>query len=753
MIGKIKYIANLQVKEEDELALNYFNDDMSEGTFEEFLEWIDKLLMVQLDIETDVTPWWHNKKLISIQFGSCLTGPERTQWFLQWSKLTPEQKTKVREILERPWMLWIAHNAKFECIVLKNYGILIKRVYDTMLAEKVLRGGMENDDYALADISWKYLRVLMDKTEQTNFGDDIITASKVKYGITDVAHLDTIKRLQYQELCEKDLLNVAGLEMEALLAFSDTTHEGMILDKERWRANIQLAEPIIQTKFQEIDKWLLKEPFYSYAVSKKMISDTDMIGINFNSVSQRNELIKLIFPEILGATKNIAKAYIRNNAMSMTPEELHILQSSMEGDYEPMQTYLIKNHRDYLIDKAYLVPPGQSTINWNSNPQVLPLAKLVEPRLKGLSEEDINKTKHPMLRDLQRYREALKLVSTYGEKFIREKVSDDGKVRTNFNQIISTGRVSSSNPNMQNIPVSDTVSIPEDKKGLRYRNAFTCHPDFVFVDSDYSSQELAIIAYLSKDPVWMDAIDKGYDLHSVCADLVFKKKWQDAADKDCAYYKMSVGADGIMRQQKHKCSCSKHKSLRDKIKPINFGLAYGMTEYKLAGTLGISVPEAAGLINEYFKAFPKIGAILEWLGEFGVRNGYIMTLAPFFRKRYFPYWEENRMYIQPHLLGAQRNKTLGEVERASKNMPIQGASADMVKVAMVLIRDYIYEHDMQDLIKIVAQVHDQITTICHKDHAEWWKDKLDELMCTAAKVIIPTGILKAETTISLFWTK
>lgn len=288
---------------------------------------------------------------------------------------------------------------------------------------------------------------------------------------------------------------------------------------------------------------------------------------------------------------------------------------------------------------------------------------------------------------------------------------------------------------MQNITVDESV-------GTRYRNAFVWEKGWSFVDSDYISQELVIIAYVSKDPVWMEAIDNGWDLHSIVAKMMYGKRWDDVAEPDC-----------LFKLKKEKCNCKKHKLLRYDAKTISFGLAYGMSEFKLAGELDISVKEALGLLKLYFTTFPLISRTLEFLGNFGLQNGYIQTLAPFFRKRWFPYWREWRNYLEHHTLGIKFIPALGEIERASKNQPIQGSSADIVKCAMVTIREYIRDNNLWHKIKMVAQVHDQITTVAIDELKELWKLQLDQLMRDAAKVVIPTGILKADTQITATWTK
>jgi len=178
-----------------------------------------------------------------------------------------------------------------------------------------------------------------------------------------------------------------------------------------------------------------------------------------------------------------------------------------------------------------------------------------------------------------------------------------------------------------------------------------------------------------------------------------------------------------------------------------------MSQFKLSSTLAITVKEAEELIENYFKAFPRIKRCLDGLGEFGVRNGYIMTLSPFYRKRWFPEWENLRTEIEYHVQGIEHNKLLGGIERQSKNTPIQGASADMMKLALIKCRRYINDNNLRGKVKLVMQVHDQLTTMVKADYAEEWAPTLTALMEEAAKVIIPTGLLKADTQITNFWQK
>ena len=158
-------------------------------------------------------------------------------------------------------------------------------------------------------------------------------------------------------------------------------------------------------------------------------------------------------------------------------------------------------------------------IKWSSPMQILELFQNLVPDLEDVNGKKLNKYRYkiPLIDEYIRYKERTKLANAYGTKFFNY-VNCDGKVHTNFSQILDTGRVSSSKPNMQQIPSDNT-----------FRNCFiTQQEGWVFVSSDYSSQELNVIAYGSQDPVWLEALEKGLDLHGVCADLVFEDKWRSA---------------------------------------------------------------------------------------------------------------------------------------------------------------------------------------------------------------------------------
>jgi len=432
----------------------------------------------------------------------------------------------------------------------------------------------------------------------------------------------------------------------------------------------------------------------------------------------------------------LAFADIEYNGIDIDKDKWEVIAKASEQEALAMRDELdnlvmiTTELSDFVLDylQGDLFTPTEDIrkvgVKWTSPTQVLKVFKKLVPELEDVNGKKMYKYRrqHKIIDLYVKYKEKMKLATSYGSDFFKF-VSSDGKIHTQFNQILDTGRVASKRPNMQQIPADN-----------KFRNCFLAPVGWCFVSSDYSSQELNVIAFGSKDPVWINALEQGQDLHSVCADLVYGQEWIDTAEDDCSYMK-----------NKSKCKCPKHGKLRTNVKTINFGLAYGMGPHKLADTLDISIKEAETLIDKYFEAFPSIGGFLDKLGSFGKKYGYIKTFPPYNRRRWFPTWYP-RIYQDK-----SQAFELGSIERASKNTPIQGASADMTKKAMILIRDYINKNDVP--VKIVMTVHDQVDTICENSYAEKWVTKLTELMEQAALEVVTNGLLKADTNISKSWEK
>ena len=473
-----------------------------------------------------------------------------------------------------------------------------------------------------------------------------------------------------------------------------------------------------------------KDVEYLIALKNKQDGYTSLYKLQ-NTIDLENEAV-LAFADIeYNGLELDTEEWLKlaNNAINKADEyEVELDEHVM--NMEELKQFIPKHIQgDLFSDVSDL---RKVNVKWTSPKQVLEVLRGIIPKLDNVNGKDMLRYafQFDIVQTYIKYKEQMKIYSSYGEKFITN-LKSDGKIHTSFNQILDTGRVSSSRPNMQQIPADNA-----------FRNCFIAPEGWSFVSADYSSQELNVIAYGSKDPVWIKALEEGKDLHSVCAELVYGKIWKDASDDDCQYFRDDGNGDYIKQQ----CSCPKHKKLRTHVKTINFGLAYGMGANKLSETLQIDKKAAEQLIEDYFTAFPSIKGFLDKLANFGKQFGYIKTFPPYNRRRWFVNWF-------PKMYNSKENsQELSSIERASKNTPIQGASADMTKKALILIRDYIGTHDDAP-VKIVMTVHDQIDTICKDEYIPHWEKAIKSLMEEAANEVVTNGLLKAEVTVSSCWEK
>ena len=633
----------------------------SSATIEECVEYCASKRILGVDTETEGFSFI-TKKMIMFQIGDM-----DRQYVIdtRFQSIEP-----LRHVLESKDIVKVFHNAKFDYKFIRAVGICTENVWDTFLVERVIHCGKDNIRFGLAHVVKRYLNKTLSKDVRNQFvglTGQPFTDSQILYGAKDVVYLLSIVEHQKSKLDKYGLNEVAQLENDAVLAFSDIEFEGLDIDQQEWLEISSEVEVDMQKVERDMDEVILNDKRFEPFIAKYVQGD------------------------LFTTFKDLRKVDVK----------------------------------------------------WSSPKQVLEVFQVLIPELEKVDAKILYKyrKKHDLIPAYMKYKEQAKIVSAYGKAFL-ENVHPDYKIHTSFTQILNTGRVSSKAPNMQQMPASN-----------RFRNCIKAPEGWVFVSSDYSSQELNVIAYGSQDPVWLEALEQGQDLHSVCAELVYGKEWMDSRELECAYYaprtyfkKLKDGTDlPIAWPAKVKCECPGHKKLRTNVKTVNFGLAYGMGPNKLADTIESSLGEAKELIEQYFKVFPNIGNFLTKLEKFGVKYGYARTYPPYNRRRWFSEWFKG-IGAEPSLKGIA-----GTIGRASKNTPIQGASADMTKLALVLIRDFIRETNAP--VKIVMTVHDQIDTVCSREYAETWKVKMTELMEEAAIKIIPNGLLKAETNISECWEK
>lgn len=313
---------------------------------------------------------------------------------------------------------------------------------------------------------------------------------------------------------------------------------------------------------------------------------------------------------------------------------------------------------------------------------------------KSTRASELTKLKgaHPIVDELLAWREEMKLKSTYGD--VLPKLADPatGRVYTTFNQTGTvTGRLSSQNPNMQNIPIRTPL-------GLEIRRAFVAAPGYKFVSFDYSQIELRLAAHLSADTHMIEAFrDTDADIHTLTASAV-----------------------------NHVPPAEVTPIMRRAAKAINFGILYGMGAQSLSESLGISRREADAFIRAYFEEFPRVKTLMEKLKTQAAEQGFVETL--FGRRRYFPNMAN---------LGWQARR---EAERMAINAPIQGSDSDIMKVAMIHVFQQLADEFRRDDARLLLQVHDELLFEIREASVPNIRERVRQIMEQACELAVPLRV-------------
>lgn len=290
-----------------------------------------------------------------------------------------------------------------------------------------------------------------------------------------------------------------------------------------------------------------------------------------------------------------------------------------------------------------------------------------------------------MIEDILAYRSISKLISTYIDGVL-PMIDSDGRIRSTFRQnVAATGRLSSTDPNLQNIPVKTA-------DGREIRKAFVAESGMTLIDADYSQIELRVLAHLSQDENMIQAFNENQDIHTKTAMEVF-----------------------------HTGSLEEVTPIqRSRAKAVNFGIVYGISDYGLTRDLGISRKEAKEYIQNYLDSYPGIQDYMQSVVEQGKKDGYVTTI--FHRIRYIPE------------LSSKNHNIRSAGERIALNTPIQGSAADIIKVAMLRVARALDERGLKS--KLILQVHDELIVEAPDDEVEEVKQLLKETMQEAVHLSV-----------------
>lgn len=298
------------------------------------------------------------------------------------------------------------------------------------------------------------------------------------------------------------------------------------------------------------------------------------------------------------------------------------------------------------------------------------------------------RSEHEVINKILEYRQLTKLKSTYADGLI-SYIEEDGRIHGSFNQTITaTGRISSTEPNLQNIPIKMEL-------GRQIRKAFIPKEDYVFLDGDYSQIELRVLAHMSEDEKLIDAYREAKDIHKITASEVFH-----------------IPFDEVTQYQ------------RNNAKAVNFGIVYGISSFGLGQDLNISRKEAEKYITKYFATYPRVKEFLDESVENAKLDGKVYTL--FGRVRPIPEISSSN-FMQ---------RSFGE--RVAMNSPIQGTAADIIKLAMIAVDKRLIELNMKS--RLVLQIHDELLIETHKDEVDLVKNIMLDEMLKAADLSVPLTV-------------
>jgi len=433
----------------------------------------------------------------------------------------------------------------------------------------------------------------------------------------------------------------------------------------------------------------------------------------FETVKLENEVVKVFaLMEFNGVTLDINKW---KNINDKVKEELTKIEQSLDNiviSSNKLSKFVPKERQLNLFGFEERI----IKINWKSSKQKLDVLKKLGLNITSTNAEVLNKNKsNELVKNLLEYNKLSKLNSSFGTNIIDIINKKTNKIHPDFWQIVETGRISCKNPNLLNIPSKGEL-------GPLIRSAFIADKGYKWVGGDYSGMELCIIADLSNDDVWVSALNNGEDLHSKLCAATF-----------------NIPIEDVKKQFPYNPSLT----YRDVQKTINFGIAYGMSEFKLSDRLNISKQEALKIITAFKSNVPTVSKFLEKMAKFGLKKGFIHTPPPFNRIRYF---NDFQYYIKNNDSNIE-----GSISRKSYNTPIQGMNADIIKAALINVQKEIENNNWD--AKILLSVYDEINTMCIENQSEEWKVKLEEIMVSTAKKYIKNVPIKADCYVNDYWKK
>ena len=514
--------------------------------------------------------------------------------------------------------------------------------------------------------------------------------------VQPIFEADNVQKIVYNAKQLKHWLADRDVELKGELFDIQIAH--YLLYSEARHTLDFIASSVLNTNIYDIDialgKTLARNFIFDNIADKDLVKDSmcervDIIGKLYPVLKQQMEdtgvyniysNIEMPLVDVLFAMERegvrIDTDYLKHYSLQLQEEKLEIENKIYSYANKTFNIASPKQLGEILFDELKIVDKAPKTATKQYSTAEDVLQKMID--------------KHPIVPLILEYRSLSKLISTYLEALPKLISPTTNRLHTTFNQTVTaTGRLSSNNPNLQNIPI-------RTERGREMRKAFVPRNDeYVLMAADYSQIELRIIASLSGDKNMIEAFKSHYDIHAATAAKIYKLPMEEVTS-----------------------------DLRRNAKSVNFGIVYGISPFGLSEQLNISRKEAATLIEEYFVQYPDIKKYIDDNIAFAREHGYAQTLLG--RRRYLPD------------INSRNNAMKSFAERNSVNMPIQGTSADMIKIAM---NEIYKEFDEKGLTsKMILQVHDELVLDVYKPELEEVKAIVADKMVNALTLDLPIEV-------------
>ena len=733
--------------------------------FSEALEILLPLKIVQFDTETmGLDP--HTKELLTVQFGN-----KENQVVFDWTTLGVLEKRILKDYFESD-RVFLGWNLMFDLGFLYVNDIWPKHIWDGMIAEKLIFLGFppvlsvelynelqlpdytpayDKDgilryyelSYSLKAAAERRCKINIDKTVRGKIIDEGLTEEVIVYAAGDVMWLEDIKEEQDKELDRQDLQKAMAFECEFIKSLAYAKHCGVHLDADKWVEKMERDLSRLKKAEDALNKWVV-----------------DWEKNKMSSSVSPGEPIEYVDPNLIGESDSewlLSHGYVRYPAGDKPNPRFPGNRMQAYKKREPKSKYTVKDLQGNLFEGFNTEP--RCIVNWSSSKQVIPLfeelgiqVKTFDKKTKREKKSVEEKLLAPQAKDFSiiplylDYQGASKVVSTYGDNWLKAINPKTGRIHVELHSIgTDTARVSSGGGvyklNLQNLPHDEET-----------RACFTAEKGNVWISCDYSGQESAITASVSKDPKMIEILSSGGDLHSEVA----KSCWPDLL--------------GGLTDKEVK---EKYKSYRQNAKGVEFGIFYGGDAHTLRANKGFEMKEAERIYNNFMEAFPGIKRYQDYCRRDVMAKGYIL-MNPVVKHRAhifdYPvlkktmdkmndrsfmdyYWDmkKNSPYCDTVQEVKKFNVRKSASERQAINYRIQSRGACCFKLASIKFFNWIVQHNYQNIVKMCAPVHDEWNIECPESMKDEVADVLVKCMIAGGKPFCPNVFLGADVSIGDHW--